>query len=124
MENNGNLFYANAGHPAPTLFIGDETFKLEPTGMIIGAFPQIDITRSFINVPIGGILVLYTDGILERKNIESKMFGYEGVYDVVRNNIDKDANTIMMAIYDAANAFGNYKKWEDDATVVIIKREK
>ena len=51
MESNGNLFFANAGHPSPMLFEGGRIHRLEPTGMIIGAFPQIDITRSFIKRP-------------------------------------------------------------------------
>jgi Serine phosphatase RsbU, regulator of sigma subunit len=124
MENNGNLFFANAGHPSPLLFEGDNIHRLEPTGMIIGAFPQIEITRSFINVPIGGILVLFTDGILERKNRRSEMFGFERLQTIVLQNRDKDAKTIMNKIFEAADVFGKSKKWEDDATVVVIKREK
>lgn len=123
MENNGNLFYANAGHPAPLLFEGDKIQKLEPTGMIIGAFPQIDITRSFVNVPVGAVLVLYTDGILERKNRRSEMFGFEGLQASVQRNINEDAKTIMNRIFEDADSFGKSKKWEDDATVVVIKRE-
>lgn len=124
MENNGNLFYANAGHPSPLLFEGGRIHRLEPTGMIIGAFPQIDITRSFINVPVGGVLVLYTDGILERKNRRSEMFGFEGLEAVVNKYLDQDAKTIMNKIFEAAMLFGKGKKWEDDATVVVIRREK
>jgi phosphoserine phosphatase RsbU/P len=124
MENNGNLFYANAGHPEPLLFEGDKIHRLEPTGMIIGAFPQIDITRAYIHVPVGGTLVLYTDGILERKNTASKMFGYEGLISTVQENLDKDVKTIMNKIFTAANDFGEGKSWDDDATVVVIRREK
>jgi len=124
VENNGNLFYANAGHPSPLLFEGGRVHKLEPTGMIIGAFPQIDITRSFINMPVGGILVLTSDGILERKNRRSEMFGFEGMQAVVEQNINADAKTIMNKIFEAADNFGKSRKWEDDATVVVIKREK
>ncbi len=124
MEPEGNLFYANAGHPSPLLFTGNKIVPLEPTGLIIGAFPDIELRRSFVSIPQNGILVLFTDGIIERKNRRSELFGVERIMSVVNENLNKSANDIMKAIFKSAFEFGKNKKWEDDATVMVIKRDK
>jgi len=124
MEKNGNIIFANAGHPSPLLFDGENFTVLEPTGLIIGAFPKIDISRSYAKLKHGGILILFTDGIIERKNRRSELFEIERLKSVILENKDQSADTILHRIFEAANLFGKGKKWEDDATVVVIKREK
>lgn len=124
MEPEGNLFYANAGHPSPLLFAENKIVPLEPTGLIIGAFPDIELRRSFVSIPQNGILVLFTDGIIERKNRRSELFGVERIKSVVNENLNKSADDIMKVIFKSAFEFGKNKKWEDDATVMVIKRDK
>jgi phosphoserine phosphatase RsbU/P len=122
LEKNGSLLFANAGHPSPLLFDGENFQALEPTGIVIGAFPQIDISRSYIKIPSGSILVLVTDGILERKNRRSELFENERLKSVIRENSNENADTLLFRIFEAANSFGKGKKWEDDATVLVIKK--
>lgn len=124
MESNGNLFYANAGHPPALLLTDDKFTQLEPTGYIIGAFTEIDLKREYVNIPPGGILVIYTDGILERKNKRSELYGIDRLKDVIKSNKNKKAFEIMEAIFFSADKFGKNSKWEDDATVMVLKREK
>ncbi|MBI5727048.1 MAG: PP2C family protein-serine/threonine phosphatase, partial [Ignavibacteriales bacterium] len=123
MERNGNLFYANAGHPSPLLYNGKEFKELEPTGLIIGAFPKIDLYRAFIHIPRGGVLVLFTDGILERKNKQGELFDVQGIKKVIEENYEDSAENIMRKIFKSAKEFSKSKKWEDDATVLVIKRQ-
>ena len=44
--------------------------------------------------------------------------------DVIIKNQTKDAEIILSEIFIATNDFGNKTKWKDDATVVVIKRNK
>ncbi len=122
METNGALFFVNAGHPSPIVIYKDEITELESTGLIFGAFPEIDLRRSYVSIRPGGILVLYTDGIVERQNNAGEDFGMEGLKKVILKNKDKEAEEIMDAIFLTANKFGNSKKWKDDATIVVFKR--
>jgi serine phosphatase RsbU (regulator of sigma subunit) len=89
---------------------------------IFGAFPEIDLRRSYIDMHPGCILVLFTDRIVERQNNSGEEFGSESLKTVVIKNRDKDAEEILNAIFLAANKFGNKRKWKDDATIVVIKR--
>jgi sigma-B regulation protein RsbU (phosphoserine phosphatase) len=122
MEMNGSLFYVNAGHPAPILLHKNEITELESTGLVFGALSEIDLRRSFVNIYLGSVLVLYTDGIIERKNSLGKEFGLVGLKDVLINNKEKSADEILKAVFQAAEDFGENRKWKDDATVVVIKR--
>ena len=122
MERNGNLFYINAGHPSPLLLIGNEISELDSTGLLLGALPEIALRRSYISIPPKGVLVLYTDGILERENKKGEEFGAARLKKVITTNKEKSSDEIMNSIFNAADDFGKSKKWKDDATVVVVKR--
>ena len=122
METNGNLFYVNAGHPSPIMVYQNEVTELESTGLVFGALAEIEIRRSYINIYPGGVLVLFSDGIIERQNAMGEEFGLALLKDVIVKHKDLNAGEILNAIFVAANKFGGKNKWEDDATVVVVKR--
>lgn len=122
METNGTLFYVNAGHPPPIFVNRNKAIELESTGLVFGALQEIDLRRSFIEFLPDSVLVLITDGILERENSLGEEFGLERLIQLVTDNLDKDAGEILKVIFKTTNEFGNNSKWKDDATVVVIKR--
>ncbi|NWF89155.1 MAG: PP2C family protein-serine/threonine phosphatase [Ignavibacteriaceae bacterium] len=124
MEEKGNLFYVNAGHPAPLLFSNNKVTELETSGTVFGALPEIELSRSFINLPINSILVLFSDGICERRNNKGAEFGLDNLKSVVQQNQKLSAEEILKSIFSAADEFGGRKKWKDDATAMVIKRFK
>ncbi len=123
-ENNGNLFYANGGHPAPLIFKKKSIVELQPTGLIFGAFPDISIKRSFAHMDEGDILLLYSDGIIERQNADEEFFAISNVISLVREHENLGASEIIELIFEEADKFGGGAKWEDDATLMVIKKIK
>jgi sigma-B regulation protein RsbU (phosphoserine phosphatase) len=123
MELNGNLSYVNAGHPSPILINkDDEVTELESTGLVFGALPEIDLRRTYIKIRHGSVLVLFSDGIVERQNENGVEFDIKRLKEVITKNKNMDAEEILNTIFQTVYEFGNMKKWEDDATVVVIKR--
>jgi sigma-B regulation protein RsbU (phosphoserine phosphatase) len=122
MELTGNIFFINAGHPSPFIVSGDKIINLDSTGLIFGAFPEIELHRSYVKLEPGGILVLFSDGILERQNKKGEEFNLERLQKVVLQNKDKSAEEILNLIFKTADDFGKGKKWKDDATAIVIKR--
>lgn len=122
LEDDGNLFYVNAGHPSPILVKGDSIQELDSTGLIMGALPEIDLRRSFIRMEKGSVLVMYSDGIFERSNINGEDFGLEKLKELIIKYQDLSAKDIRDKIFEEVYDFGNKSKWEDDVTLVILKR--
>ncbi len=123
LEVGGNLFYVNAGHPLPFLVSGKEVTELKSTGLVFGALPEVSIHQTYIYIKPGSVLVLYSDGIIERQNRHKEEYGLERLKEVVIKNQKKNAAEILNEIFNSAKKFGNSNKWEDDATVIVIKRE-
>jgi sigma-B regulation protein RsbU (phosphoserine phosphatase) len=122
IEKDGNILYVNAGHPSPILFDGEATTELESTGLVFGALPEIDLRRGHALMKKGNVLILFSDGIIERQNNQLEEFEIEGIKEIVKKNLNKSAVEIMNEIFDSSFKFGGQHKWEDDATIVVIKR--
>jgi serine phosphatase RsbU (regulator of sigma subunit)/anti-sigma regulatory factor (Ser/Thr protein kinase) len=66
----GSLRVANAGHCPPLIRAGDECYLLEqPPHPPIGAVPEVQYTTVQHPLPAGCLLVLYTDGLVERRGL-------------------------------------------------------
>ncbi|MEJ5351666.1 MAG: PP2C family protein-serine/threonine phosphatase [Melioribacteraceae bacterium] len=124
IEKNGNIIYVNAGHPAPLLYDGNEFIELDSTGLIFGALPEINIHRGHAFMKPGSLLVLYSDGIIERKNGNENDFDISGLKRIIKEHFDKTPEQLLDIIFDTLYVYGGGKNWDDDATVVIIRRDK
>jgi hypothetical protein len=122
IERNGNLIYANAGHPGPLLVRGDHVQVLKANGTILGALPEIAIQRAIAFLEPQGVLVMYSDGIFERLNHEGEQFGIPRLKKLVVRNQHKSAQEILDLIFDTVFQYGKGARWEDDTTAVVIKR--
>jgi serine phosphatase RsbU (regulator of sigma subunit) len=65
----GDLAYANAGHPAALLDTGGghAGYLDGAAGAMLGASADTDYTASHGSLPPGASLLLYTDGLIERR---------------------------------------------------------
>ena len=122
IESNGHLFYVNAGHPSPFLVKGEEVCDLEATGITLGFLSEIDLRRSYIRMEPQSVLVLYSDGIIEREKNEDEQYEITRLKQLVVENREKSAKEIVKCVYDTVFDFGNRSIWEDDATLVVIKK--
>ena len=122
IESDGHLFYVNAGHPPPLLIFGDQVHHLEATGITLGFMPDIDLRRSYVRLEPNSVLVIYSDGIVERQKSEEEQFGMSRLKELVMANQEKSAEEIVKLVFKTVYNFGNRTSWEDDATLVVVKR--
>jgi sigma-B regulation protein RsbU (phosphoserine phosphatase) len=122
LELSGSLVYINAGHQPPLLFGPSDVQELKTGGTVIGPLPEATFRRGFAHLEPGSVLVLCTDGILERRNRRGEFFGEERLKQLVDKNRGTSAEALLEALFAAAIAFGKGRPWEDDATVVIVRR--
>ena len=122
IESGGHLFYVNAGHPPPFLVTGYKIYDLKATGITLGFMRDIDLRRSYIQLEPNSVLVAFSDGIVERQRSEDEQFEISRLKELVLKNQDKSAEEIVDLVFDTVYDFGNRTSWEDDATLVVIKR--
>jgi sigma-B regulation protein RsbU (phosphoserine phosphatase) len=121
LEPNGQISYVNAGHQPPLLFRKDRILELKTGGTVIGPLREVSYRRGLVRLDPGSVLVLFTDGIVERR-AHGDEFGDERLKRVVQESPGLPAAALLDRILDAAFAYGEGRPWEDDVTVMVIRR--
>ena len=110
IDQDGTVTFANAGHLAP--FLNGQEFPLEAS-LPLGLIAYSDYSEIAMQMQPGDQLVLYTDGVLEATNPDTKeMFGFERMSKLFAS-LPSAAEAARAAI-----AFGQ----DDDVTVLTITR--
>ena len=113
----GEIVMANAGHPPPLLIGSDQTAYVSiPAGPPLGVGPSLyDHTR--FTLPVGSALVLYTDGLIERRT-EDIDTGLRRLVDVVA----PIAQDPLESLVDQALVSLRDEDAADDIAVLAIRR--
>ncbi len=122
VEWDGHFFYVNAGHPAPFIVLDGDYKDLPATGIPLGFLPQLQVNRAYACLEHGSVLVVYSDGIIERVNSEGEQFGTTRLKELVSEHRSATAEEIVRVVFERVFEFGNRRPWEDDATLVVVKR--
>ena len=122
LNRDGQITYLNAGHPSPILFQNDQVQNLAPTGMIFGAVREMEIEQATVKIENNGVLVLFTDAFFERKNSIGEMFGLDRLQNLIREHHEKNVDELLDIIFKTVYDFGKPAKWDDDATILVIKK--
>ena len=124
LEENGTFVYVNAGHNVPFLIKGSEIQSLTVGGTILGPVADMTFKRGFAFLDVGDILVLYTDGLVEREDPKGEPFGDGRLIELVKRERQEKASTIIERLFMEVYKYGANEKWRDDATAIIVKRLK
>jgi len=118
------LDYASAGHvPAYLLNSNGEVIQTMPsTGIPLGFLPDFKFDKSQpIKLSPEDIMVFLTDGVSEAHGHDDVQFGYNRVFDVIKNHRHSKAQQIVEHLYQAVHSFSNNQPQQDDITSVICK---
>jgi serine phosphatase RsbU (regulator of sigma subunit) len=120
----GALAFANCGHNPPLLLRADGPRDvLASGGPALGMWDAATFVPGAASVQPGDILVLYTDGVIEVMNGASEMFGVDRLEEVIRRRPGQSSRALVDAVVDATRAFAGRTGFEDDFTLVVIRRE-
>lgn len=121
-EDAEHLFYVNAGHPPPLLISGMKVSHLAATGIALGFLPDETWHRSHVTVKRGDVLVIYSDGIIERERSSGEQYGVKRLQRQVIRHCRLSTREILDAVIQDVYDFGKRKTWADDASLVVVKR--
>jgi sigma-B regulation protein RsbU (phosphoserine phosphatase) len=122
LEAGGHVVYVNAGHPAPLLFSRGKVLELATGGTVVGPLPEARFHHGHARLQPGDVLVMCTDGILERRNPTGEFFGEQRLRATVREKIGAGAGEILEHVFRTATDFSRRRTWEDDATLLVVRR--
>jgi serine phosphatase RsbU (regulator of sigma subunit) len=122
----GQLLYCNAGHPPPFLSIPENGTNVEvlgQTGIPLGVAEEATWLPARAQLPPGGLLVLYTDGILDAQNPRGEFFGQDQILKIVQEHASRPAREIRDALVAAVYAFAGPEPQVDDITLMVLLRD-
>ncbi|MBN2556422.1 MAG: SpoIIE family protein phosphatase [Anaerolineales bacterium] len=120
----GALGYSRAGHLPPIVINPDGTIMDLPVelGQPLGIFREFSIDQQEFIIPAGGLVLLYSDGLLEAVDETGRPFGVGRVRDILVAHRHKSAGTICKELWHAVQSYSGELLHQDDFTTVIIKR--
>ncbi len=119
----GEVLCASAGHPEPRLVHPDGTV----TGLVCGGLALgIDAAQTYEQVraelPPGGAVVLYTDGVIESRR-GRELFGMDRMNEVLARNASQPAQVLADELLAACRDYAGGDLPDDCAIVVIQRRD-
>lgn len=116
--------YLNAGHNPQILYKNNnETQYLNSSANAIGMFEDYHSDPNpVLNLSKNDIVVLYTDGINEAKNIENIDYGLNNINDVIFKNSNSSSEEICNTIIEDVKNHSINTLQYDDITLVVIKK--
>jgi sigma-B regulation protein RsbU (phosphoserine phosphatase) len=116
----GEVRYASAGHP-PLLLAGlTGVTELPATGPLLGPLPGSWDTHD-AKLDRGGVLVAYSDGLVEARNQAGELFGVDRLRQVVADRQLAGVHAVADGAIDAVEAFAA-DAGRDDITLTVLGR--
>jgi sigma-B regulation protein RsbU (phosphoserine phosphatase) len=118
-----SLEYTNAGHNPPLLIRdGLSPIALDKGGPVLGLLPGADYETGRVDLHIGDVLVLYTDGVVEAENPEGEEYSAQRLARIVGSHLQQRPSELIETIYASIGDFRETALLADDFTLVVLKR--
>jgi len=121
----GEFRYTRAGHELPLILDanGKVTFPEVGTGGILGVWGNPWLQEKSLVIPKGGLMVLYSDGVTDGRNVEGQRFGEERFVEyVARYGNHQSAQQTCQGVFDVLVTFQSGTTQYDDITLLAVRR--
>ena len=120
---NHRLHYSNAGHNPPFLIprVG-EPRVLGAGGPVLGVLPHFKFEESTIDLEVGDLLVIFTDGFSEAINPAMEEFGEERLLEAARSLTNLPAQELLDMLGEEVRKFCGSEPQFDDMTIMAVRR--
>lgn len=118
------LLYSNAGHPAGLLVHGNEVEELNPTLPLIGMhqiMSMVEYKDQRRDFGEGDKLIIFTDGLIDAKNVNDEEYGILRVIDIIRDRAEKPIPEICGAILDGFREYTEGTTSADDICLLGLE---
>ena len=118
----GHVAFANAGHNPPLLKRSDGTFEYLKTraGFVLAGMEGIRYRAGELTLYPGDRLFLYTDGVPEATNTDTKLYGEDRLLTFMNQNMSVKATELLPALKRNIDEFVGEAPQFDDITMLML----
>jgi serine phosphatase RsbU (regulator of sigma subunit) len=124
LDRRTNLFsYARAGHELPIVVSANGKAEIAPynQGQLMGVLDNPMLDEQTVSIPSGGMIVLYTDGVIDTRHSNGDSFGMERLIKELELPRDGSAQDQCDRLWQTLCNFQSKETQEDDVTLVLIQ---
>jgi sigma-B regulation protein RsbU (phosphoserine phosphatase) len=120
----GSIRYVNGGHHPPYLLRAgtNEIETLTEGGLLLGIMPEAKYAQGTVTMGPGDILLLYSDGVTEARNLAEEEFGEDRLMAFLREARALTPAQMVETLIERVRDFSRRPKPTDDVTVVSVRR--
>ncbi|MGA2826483.1 MAG: SpoIIE family protein phosphatase [Streptosporangiaceae bacterium] len=112
----------SAGHPGAALVRASGVVSFAPGGGLpLGIFGDAETRTEQLVLRAGDTLVLYSDGVTERRATDGSTYGTARLADVLTRSPGRSASGIVRMIEDDLGAFSEGAKLRDDVAILVVR---
>lgn len=120
----GSLVLANAGHPWPVLLVpGAAPAMVRQIAYPLGTGTRRPYADVALTLPVGGRLVLYSDGISEASAPDGAVFGFDRLLAALAGGAGRPAELVVADLLTTLRAFTRDEPWHDDVSLAVLARD-
>ncbi len=123
-EASGRLLVSNAGHPFPLIATANRQVReIEVPGLPLGQGPPRRYRNVEVELPRGGVLLLYSDGLYEANDPNGVPYGFDRPRRVLADAAAWNAAEVLERLmFDWRRHLAGSAP-ADDTTLVVLKRQ-
>jgi sigma-B regulation protein RsbU (phosphoserine phosphatase) len=108
------------GHPLPLLLaVNGKVREIGMHGELLGVYREPKLVDSSVELAPGDALILYTDGLVDRRSEDGTRYGEERLIEVARGAQGLDAESIASWMDEDVRGYGSAPLRDDIAPLVI-----
>lgn len=111
------LHYSAAGHPPMFLLRNGAVTEIVENGMLLAAVEDASYDSKRVALQTGDRLLLYTDGLVEARNADGKLFGEEALVSELKGSAKLTPSETVDHLINAVQSWSSVQ--DDDLTVLI-----
>ncbi len=124
LDISGRFDYCRAGHPYPLVLDANAELieSASHPGMALGITDNIELDAQTVTIPLGGMVVLFSDGLSEAMDDQDNQYGTDRLVKELATVNHLPASHICSSLWDKVKTFSGGQEQTDDFTVIVIKR--
>jgi len=122
LENkSGTIRFLNAGHFPPIKLEGNKITELPKGDSAIGLSPKSSHREQQVILEKGNLLLIYSDGLTEARNLQGTFFGEKRLFDLLSPKTSSSAKELGERLLTEVDRFIGDARRNDDLSMIVLR---